>query len=55
MLRLLAFAFTVLLVVNVIGMFTGAIPEDTRLLFLAIGGLGLFVVAVLERRGDSPR
>jgi hypothetical protein len=49
-LRLVGLIFAAVLVVNLIGLLTGAIPEDTRLALLALGGLGLALVAWRQRR-----
>lgn len=50
MLRALGLVFAAVLVINGIALATGALSEDTRLLLLAVGGIGLGVVALLERR-----
>ena len=51
MLRVLGFVFAAILIVNLIALLTGALSQNTRLLLLAVGGVGLGLVAVLERRG----
>lgn len=50
MLRAFGYIFAAILIVNAIGTLTGEMPEDLRLLLLTIGGIGMGVVSLLERR-----
>jgi hypothetical protein len=49
-LRVIGSFFALMLIVNLIGLITGEIPRNTRSLLLAVGGLGLGVVAWIDRR-----